>query len=320
MDFSKAANFGSWFSDDSDLTGTQAGGDDPSTTDVSDSNNSIPEKQDDADIEEHVHSELCDQFGCKPYKIELLDRQLTNNSPGSGRRTAVIETLRGMGVKVFVIDAKNTQSTADVVQHIRRVVGFVARENCVQQNGGPLGFQRCLFYQDDQGRLFNLMLSKHVTGPSGTWSQYLETFSGREAMIALTVLCRSLPCIWNGTWPMRSSNTITTTNLSLTSIASILPKRRRNGPELATGVSLIDPWFGVDRGDQSQLVKRQHVDSCDAQCFGACVDLTRWERRTSKDYHSLLGIGRRNQGHSTKHSHLHWNYRCTGCIAGQPWS
>lgn len=135
---------------------------------------------------------------CAPYKIETLDQQLLNNSPGAGRRTAIIETLRQMGVIVFVLDSSNIQSNEDVVQHIRRVVGFVARENCVLPRNGPLGFQRCLFYLDQQGRLFNLVLSKHVTGPSGTWMEYLESFSGTEAMVALTVLCRSLPCAANG--------------------------------------------------------------------------------------------------------------------------
>jgi hypothetical protein len=31
---------------------------------------------------------------CLPYKIEKLERELFSNSPGSGRRTAIIETLR----------------------------------------------------------------------------------------------------------------------------------------------------------------------------------------------------------------------------------
>ena len=132
---------------------------------------------------------------CHPYKTERLNQQIKNNSPGSGRRTAIIETLQEMGVKVFIIDAKSVKSTADVVLHIRRVVGFVARENSIEPRTGPLGFQRCLLYQDQQGRLFNLMLPSHSTGPAGPYLQYLESFSGREAMIAATVLCRSLPCM-----------------------------------------------------------------------------------------------------------------------------
>lgn len=138
-------------------------------------------------------------YTCQPYKVEVLDRQLLGNSPGAGRRAAVIETLRKMGIKVFVIDAQNTKRTEEVVQHIRRVVGFVARENSMSAEQASA--QRVLFYQDEQGRLFNLVLSRHVTGPAGTWKEYLESFSGLEALMALTVLCRSLPCIAsNGMW------------------------------------------------------------------------------------------------------------------------
>lgn len=97
-----------------------------------------------------------------------------------------------------MIDAASTKNTEDVIKHVRRVVGFVARENCIQPRSGPLGFQRCLFYQDEQGRLFNLMFSSHTVGPASTWLEYLDTFSGGQAMMALTVLCRSFPCIANG--------------------------------------------------------------------------------------------------------------------------
>lgn len=31
---------------------------------------------------------------CQPYKVELLERQLFTNNPGSARRVAIIETLR----------------------------------------------------------------------------------------------------------------------------------------------------------------------------------------------------------------------------------
>jgi hypothetical protein len=157
---------------------------------------------------------------CQPYKVEVLDRELLGHRPGADRRAAVIDTLRSMGVKVFVIDAdaQNAATVADVVAHIRRVVGFVAREksrmSTMNSSAGLASFQsqqwspsqpqqlhhhqqqqRVLFYQDEQGRLFNLILSPHVTGPAGTWREYLESFSGPEALVALTLLCRSLPCI-----------------------------------------------------------------------------------------------------------------------------
>jgi hypothetical protein len=156
---------------------------------------------------------------CQPYKVEVLDRELLSHRPGADRRAAVIDTLRSMGVKVFVIDAdaQNAGTVADVVAHIRRVVGFVAREksrmsttnssaglpsapsqqqwSSSPQNHQHQQQQRVLFYQDEQGRLFNLILSSHVAGPAGTWREYMESFSGPQALVALTLLCRSLPCI-----------------------------------------------------------------------------------------------------------------------------
>jgi hypothetical protein len=102
-----------------------------------------------------------------------------------------------VGVKVFVIDA-TTKNAEEVVELIRRVVGSVAAENFSEPRAGPLGFQRCLLYQDKQGRLFNLLLSRHTLGPAATWQEYLASFSGGQAMAALTVLCRSLPCVTKG--------------------------------------------------------------------------------------------------------------------------
>jgi hypothetical protein len=147
--------------------------------------------------EKSIRREPYNNIICQPYKVEVLDRELLGHGPGAGRRTAVIETLRQMGIKVFVIDAQNTTTTDEIIQHIRRVVGFVARENGLMNNGrlAAVVQQRVLFYQDEQGRLFNLILSRHVTGPAGTWREYLECFSGPEALVALTLLCRSLPCI-----------------------------------------------------------------------------------------------------------------------------
>jgi hypothetical protein len=151
---------------------------------------------------------------CRPYKIEILQQQIKENSPGSGRRTAIIETLRQMGVKVFIIDGRSVEGgTEGVLEHVKRVVGFVARENCVLPAVGSLGYERVLLYQDKGGRLFNLSLSKHAVGPASTWLEYLDTFSGKEAMIAVTVLCRSFPCITLGTYEERLESTPTYSSL-----------------------------------------------------------------------------------------------------------
>jgi hypothetical protein len=106
-----------------------------------------------------------------------------------------------MDVRVYVIEGKSIRTTNDILNHIRRVVGFVARENRIHGKTGPLGCQRCLLYEDLNGQLFNLTLVKHAVGPAGKWEEYLGIAfleKRRSAMIALTVLCRSFPCATEG--------------------------------------------------------------------------------------------------------------------------
>jgi hypothetical protein len=132
-------------------------------------------------------------------KTELLEEQISSTKPGMERRDAVIRSLQEMRVRVYVIQQdKSIRNTKDILDHIRRVVGFVARENRIHEKTGPLGYQRCLLYPDPEGRLFNLTLAKHAVGPASKWEEYLDSFSGKEAMIALTVLCRSFPCATEG--------------------------------------------------------------------------------------------------------------------------
>lgn len=143
---------------------------------------------------------------CQPYKQEIIQQQIDNNAPGANRRTAIIGSLRDLGVKVFIIEAKSIDSTADILHHVKRVVGFVARENIVLshanknqgEDSSPLGFQRCLLYQDRYGRLLNLTLADHAAGPTAKYQDYIDSFSGLEAMVALTVLSRSFPCAMEG--------------------------------------------------------------------------------------------------------------------------
>lgn len=140
-------------------------------------------------------------FLCAPYKAELFQQQMDEYAPGSNRRTAMISALQDLGVKVFIIDSVSTPSTADVLHHVTRVVRYMARENSViptETNGPLLGYQRCLLYQDNQGRLFNLVLSQHALGPVQTYVDYCDRFSNVEALVALLVLCRILPSTTDG--------------------------------------------------------------------------------------------------------------------------
>jgi hypothetical protein len=141
-------------------------------------------------------------FLCAPYKAELFQRQLEEYQPGSNRRTAVISALQDLGVKVFIIDSVSTPSTADVVHHVKRVVKYMARENCIRPtdtHGPLLGYQRCLLYQDNQGRLFNLIVSDHAIGPVQKFVEYCDGFSNAKALVALLLLVRTLPSARNGT-------------------------------------------------------------------------------------------------------------------------
>ena len=143
----------------------------------------------------------------KPYKKEILANQILEHEPGDDRRAAIINCLRDMGVKVFIIEARSIETTGDILHHVHRVVDYVSRENqqfgagYIDEEGNPvdpLGFQRCLLYQDRSGRLFNLMLSSHAVGPAGKFESLLTSFSGLEAMALVTVLCRTFACVAQG--------------------------------------------------------------------------------------------------------------------------
>jgi hypothetical protein len=161
--------------------------------------NASKEQDDDfvCEIDETGTKQVCPPQAAR-HKTEILEEQISSTKPGMERRNAVIRSLQEMRVRVYIIEGKSIRNTKEILDHIRRVVGFVARENRIHEKTGPLGYQRCLLYQDPDGRLFNLTLAKHAVGPASRWEEYLDSFSGKEAMIALTVLCRSFPCATEG--------------------------------------------------------------------------------------------------------------------------
>ena len=58
--------------------------------------------------------------------------------------------------------------------------------------------QRCLLYRDDKGRLYNLTLKNGCSGLAETWKSLLISYSGLEAVTALTVLTRAFACVDSG--------------------------------------------------------------------------------------------------------------------------
>lgn len=145
----------------------------------------------------------------KPYKVELLRQHMVQNSPGIGRRTAILICLKEMGVKAYVIDGSHLRTSYELLKNVKLVVKLVASENGniaskqSSQNSekNQIDYrsnQRCLLYQDEYGRIFNIMISRNAVGPLTSYQNYLESFSGVQAMIALTVLCRSFACMTTG--------------------------------------------------------------------------------------------------------------------------
>ena len=59
--------------------------------------------------------------------------------------------------------------------------------------------QRCFLYRDEKGRLYNLMMGDHSAGLASTWRALLVSFSGLEAMFAITTLARIFACVGRGT-------------------------------------------------------------------------------------------------------------------------
>ena len=54
--------------------------------------------------------------------------------------------------------------------------------------------QRCFLYRDQNGRLYNLTLKNGCGGLAGSWMSGNTSFSGLQALVAMTVLSRVLPC------------------------------------------------------------------------------------------------------------------------------
>jgi hypothetical protein len=126
----------------------------------------------------------------KAYKIDLLRRNVSTSS--HDRRATTIGTLKDMGIKVYVLDGRVIPDSFALLRNVKKVVALVARDNYSFSNS------RCLLFQDEYGRLFNVILTKHCVGPAQTYQEDLNTYSGFQAMIALAILCRSFPCLMSG--------------------------------------------------------------------------------------------------------------------------
>jgi hypothetical protein len=132
---------------------------------------------------------------CRPYRRErLLEVIDTANRKGVNGHAAVLDMLKNAGVMIFIVDSKISITTAHIMTSIRNVVRHVSKEERERPACYSRGGQRCLLYRDHEGRFFNLTLADHTTASAGQWRRLLDSFSGFQAMMVLTVLCRSFAC------------------------------------------------------------------------------------------------------------------------------
>jgi hypothetical protein len=132
---------------------------------------------------------------CRPYRRErLLEVIDSANRKGVNGHAAVLDMLKNAGVMIFIIDSKISITTAHIMTSVRNVVRHVSKVERTRPACYSRGGQRCLLYRDHEGRFFNLTLADHTTASAGQWRRLLDSFSGFQAMMVLTILCRSFAC------------------------------------------------------------------------------------------------------------------------------
>jgi len=130
-------------------------------------------------------------WDCLPYKqylirneVERANGELNGKPPYAG----IVNELKNLGVRVYIV----SYSSDDVLADIRHIVSLVSKDDRKM----PLREkQRCLLYRDERDRVFNLKIRGESDGLANQWEAQLLSFSGFEAIVASTVLCRAFPCI-----------------------------------------------------------------------------------------------------------------------------
>jgi len=98
----------------------------------------------------------------------------------------VMEQLANLGVSVYLI----SYECEDVWKEIRHCI-FEASNmhlwNCSRD--------RCLLFEDEKGRLFNLLAAGDFNGLAGSYDAMIDQASGLEAMCAFVILIRAFACV-----------------------------------------------------------------------------------------------------------------------------
>jgi hypothetical protein len=125
----------------------------------------------------------CQQF----YKTQILQTIIDQHDNRDGRQT--IDQLKEFGITVYLAehDTVNIALLKQVVSHVT--------VNRNDRSKEPHENQRCILYRDKNGQLFNLTVDNGSSGLASTWKSLLLSFSGLQAMVALSVLTRAFACM-----------------------------------------------------------------------------------------------------------------------------
>lgn len=139
----------------------------------------------------HMHY-VAQEPGLALYRHEELQAVLDEANVTeviTARRLAnqkVMEKLANLGVSVFLI----SYECEDVWKEVKHCI-FEA-SNMQLYNCSP---DRCLLYEDERGRLFNLLAAGDFNGLRASYDAMLDKASGLEAICALMVLVRAFACV-----------------------------------------------------------------------------------------------------------------------------
>lgn len=151
--------------------------------------NAVPQAAAEHDSDDDsAHSYVCtfndtsQRWECmKDYKKDVLQQVIDGHDNLDGRKT--IDQLKDFGITVYLTEQANINLSI-----LKKVVEHASNNDRSKEH------QRCLLYKDDKGRLYNLTLNNGSSGLAGTWSSLLLTFSGLQAVVAMSVLTRAFSC------------------------------------------------------------------------------------------------------------------------------
>jgi hypothetical protein len=98
----------------------------------------------------------------------------------------VMEKLANLGVSVFLI----SHECNDVWKEVKHCISEASSMAIYN-----VSTDRCLLYEDEKGRLFNLLVAGDFSGLTKNYDSMLDKASGLEAICALVVLMRSFACV-----------------------------------------------------------------------------------------------------------------------------